>query len=124
MSDTVPPTIDLLALTVADLASARLETQSLRAALQAAAAPTPIVINTTKVIDTEYELLPGEIKRAIGDGVKIGGTVVVVLGVLTAVLPSMNLPAADLTVITAASAALTAFLSWAARHGITAGAKA
>ena len=81
----------------------------------------PVVIHNTIVtkIDSEYELLSGEVRRGLADGVKVGGAVLVLVGVATAVVPEMHLPAADLTVITAIGAGVTAFISWATRHGIT-----
>lgn len=131
MTDT-PPVVDSILVSDlrAELTKSQAETAALRAVAQEYRAqvlepPTPIVIQNTQVttIETEYELLSGEIRRGLSDGVKVGGATLVVLGIAAAVLPSMNLPAADLTAITAMSAAISAFLSWAARHGITAQSK-
>lgn len=79
----------------------------------------PLVLRDTQ-INTEYELLGTEARRAIADGVKIGGSVLAVLGLASAVLPALHLPAGDLGELTAISAAVSAFMSWAARRGITA----
>lgn len=131
MTDTPPLDPIVVSDLRAELAKSQAEAAALRAMaqeyrVQVLDPPTPIIINNTSPvthIDTEYELLSGEIRRGLSDGVKVGGATLVVLGIVAAVLPSMNLPAADLTTITAVTAGVSAFLSWAARHGITAQSK-
>jgi hypothetical protein len=69
-------------------------------------------------IDTEYELLSGQVKRGIADAVKIAAALVAVLGAVTAILPAFHMPASDLALIASIGGIATGFISWATRHGI------
>jgi hypothetical protein len=75
---------------------------------------TPASNEVTK-IETEYDLLSGEVKRAIADAVKVGGSTVAVLGVISTALPHIGLPAADLAEITGIVTAASGLISLLAR---------
>lgn len=121
MTDTPPLDPIIVSDLRAELAKAHEETAVLRAENRLFREATVEVIEvpaSVTTINTEYEVLSAEVRKGLADGVKVGGAVLVVLGAASAILPEMHLPAADLTVLTAISAAVTAFLSWAARNGI------
>jgi hypothetical protein len=71
--------------------------------------------NLVTRIETEYQLLSGEARRAIADAIKIGGSVLAVLGVIQAALPHVGIPGADTASIAGIVTAATAALSFALR---------
>lgn len=63
------------------------------------------------------------LKKYLGDAVPVAAVVATVLSTLAAVLPGMNVPAADVAIVSAVAAGLSKAVNWAKAHGLAAIAK-
>lgn len=57
--------------------------------------------------------ISAEVKDVIAEAAKAGVTVAAILGILAAVLPAAHFPAQDTAIVSAAAAAVSAFVKWA-----------
>lgn len=66
-----------------------------------------------------YARLSAEVRAAVSDAATVAAAAATALSSLAAVLPAMHVPAADTAVVSSVAAALTGFVSWAARKRLT-----